>query len=96
MWHSFQRPHQSCMCSSLAPGENVFVQNLITELPSHIDVETSNVFDKFLGAAIGDKNQIKGSDARLFAVKLAIFAYQNHSEKKISVYIYFVEIISIC
>ena len=88
MWHSFQRPRQSCMCicswSSLAPGENVFVQNLITELPSHIDVETSKDFEKFSGAAIWDKKQIKGSDAQLFAVKLAIFAYQNHSEKKIS------------
>ena len=91
----------------IPPGEPLhditnIVQNLITELPSHIDdVETSKDFEKFSGAAIGDKNQIKGSDARLFAVKLAMFAYQKHSEKKISedilhLCIFLVEIISIC
>lgn len=89
------------------PGEPLHditnvVQNLITELPYHIsNPDTLKDFEKFSTATIGDKNQIKGSDARLFAVKLAMFAHLKFSEKKISKDIYdlctsLVEIISIC
>lgn len=70
------------------PGEPLHditnvVQNLITELPYHIsNPDTLKDFEKFSTATIGDKNQIKGSDARLFAVKLAMFAHLKFSEKK--------------
>lgn len=91
----------------MPPGEPLHditnvVQNLITELPYHINnPDTLKDFEKFSTATIGDKNQIKGSDARLFAVNLAMFAHLKFSEKKISKDIYdlctsLVEIISIC
>lgn len=70
------------------PGEPLHditnvVQNLITELPYHINnPDTLKDFEKFSTATIGDKNQIKGSDARLFAVNLAMFAHLKFSEKK--------------
>lgn len=64
------------------------VQNLITELPYHIsNPDTLNYFEKFSIATIGDKKQQKGSDARLFAVKLALFPHLKFM-KKISGNIY--------
>ena len=43
--------------NKIPPGEPLYditniVQNLITELPSHIDVETSKDFEKFSGARV--------------------------------------------
>ena len=78
------------------------VQNLITELPVHIEnKQTQAEFEKFSSVTVGDKNQLKGSDARLFAVKLAKFASQKFAEKKIAPEILqlctsLVDIISIC
>ena len=61
------------------------VQNLITELPLHIEDSRVRVeFERFSNATIGDKNQLKGSDARLFAIKLAKFVYKKYSENVIS------------
>ncbi|CAC5405297.1 unnamed protein product [Mytilus coruscus] len=56
-------------CEPLHDITNV-VQNLLTELPCHLDqalVQTE--YHKCFEITIGDKNQIKGSDARLYAVK---------------------------
>lgn len=88
-------------CEPLHDLTNI-VQNLITELPSHIkDKVVENEFQKFANATIGDKNQLKGSDARLFAVKLTKFAHQKFTANSISKDIFLlcnslVEIISIC
>jgi hypothetical protein len=88
-------------CEPLHDITNV-VQNIITELPCHIEnLETQKEFEKFQTSTIGDKNQLKGSDARLFAVKLAMFVHLKFLDKKISKDIYdlcttLVEIISIC
>jgi hypothetical protein len=78
------------------------VQNLISELPSHIkDKRAQTEFEKFSESTIGDKNQLKGSDARLYAIKLAKFVSVQYSEKKIpkdlaTLCTALVEIISIC
>lgn len=70
-------------CEPLHDISNI-VQNLITELPPHIEDNKVQVdFEKFANATIGDKNQLKGSDARLFAVKLAKFAHQKFTENGI-------------
>lgn len=88
-------------CEPLHDLSNI-VQNLITELPTHIEDNKVQVdFEKFANATIGDKNQLKGSDARLFAVKLAKFAHQKFTENGISKEILLlctslVEMISIC
>ncbi|CAG2220767.1 unnamed protein product [Mytilus edulis] len=51
-----------------------FIQNIITELPSHIsDKKLQKELEEFSKHTIGDKNQIKGSDARLYLVKLSHF-----------------------
>ncbi|CAC5356745.1 unnamed protein product [Mytilus coruscus] len=51
------------------------VQNVITELPNHIkDPAVQKQFQHFTATTIGNKNQLKGSDARMFAVKLTKFA----------------------
>lgn len=56
-------------CEPLHDISNV-VQNLITELPSHIEnKKAQQEFEKFSEVTIGDKKQLKGSDARLYAVK---------------------------
>lgn len=88
-------------CEPLHDISNV-VQNLITELPSHIEnKKAQQEFEKFSEVTIGDKNQLKGSDARLYAVKLAKFVSTQHLEGKIPKDIVnmctsLVEIISIC
>uniref|UniRef100_A0A8W8L0T5 Uncharacterized protein n=1 Tax=Magallana gigas TaxID=29159 RepID=A0A8W8L0T5_MAGGI len=88
-------------CEPLHDLSNI-VQNLITELPTHIEDNKVQVdFEKFANATIGDKNQLKGSDARLFAVKLAKFAHQKFTENGIPKEILLlctslVEMISIC
>ena len=88
-------------CEPLHDITNV-VQNLITELPAHIEnKKAQQEFEKFSELTIGDKNQLKGSDARLYAIKLVKFVSSQYSEGKISKDIVdmctsFVEIISIC
>lgn len=58
---------------------------MITELPCHIqDLSTQKEFEKFATSTIGYKNQLKGSDARLFAVKLAMFTHLQFLDKRIS------------
>ncbi|VDI40242.1 Hypothetical predicted protein [Mytilus galloprovincialis] len=48
-----------------------FIQNIITELPSHIsDKKLQKELEEFSKHTIGDKNQIKGSDARLYLVEI--------------------------
>jgi hypothetical protein len=61
------------------------IQHLIEELPYHIEnLEARRDLEKFASNTIGEKNQIKGSDARLYAVKLAMFITTKHDEGKIS------------
>jgi hypothetical protein len=58
-------------CEPLHDITNV-VQNLLTELPHHIPSSSlQKEYQTFCELLIGDKNQIKGSDARLYAIKLA-------------------------
>lgn len=58
-------------CEPLHDISNV-VQNLITELPSHIEnKKAQQEFEKFSEVTFGDKSQLKRSDARQYAVKLA-------------------------
>lgn len=76
------------------------VQNLIVELPCHLQ-DAQKDYDILRETTIGDKNQIKGSDARLFAIKLAKFTEQKHAEGKVHRDVLdmvncLVEIISIC
>ncbi|VDH92251.1 Hypothetical predicted protein, partial [Mytilus galloprovincialis] len=60
------------------------VKNLIEELPSHIeDKKIKSEYETFSKDTIGDRNQIKGSDARLFAVKLAKFTLIKKNEGKL-------------
>ena len=61
------------------------VQNVITELPYHVeDKKVKSELEKFCSNTIGDKNQIKGSDARLFAIKLAKFIGNLQQENRVS------------
>lgn len=69
-------------CEPLHDITNI-VQNIITELPFHVLKEIQKEFEIFSSTTIGDKNQIKGSDARLFAVKLAKFIQTNYDASKI-------------
>lgn len=84
----------------MPPGELLHdiinaVQNQFTELPYHIsNPDTLNDFEKFSIATIGDKNQQKGSDARLFAVKLPMFAHLKFMEKNKWTYLRPLHIIS--
>jgi predicted house-cleaning noncanonical NTP pyrophosphatase (MazG superfamily) len=60
-------------CEPLHDITNI-IQHLIEELPYHIEnLEARRDLEKFASNTIGEKNQIKGSDARLYAVKLAMF-----------------------
>ncbi|VDI34882.1 Hypothetical predicted protein [Mytilus galloprovincialis] len=70
-------------CEPLHDLTNV-IQNVITELPCHIsDSSVQKLFSNFSNSTIGDKNQIKGSDARLFLVKLAQFTSDLHGNGKL-------------
>lgn len=69
-------------CEPLHDITNI-VQNIITELPFHVPKEIQKEFEIFSSTTIGDKNQIKGSDARLFAVKLAKFIKTNYDASRI-------------
>lgn len=61
------------------------VKNLIEELPSHLENKTVRTdYEKFSADTIGDRNQVKGSDARLFAIKLVKFTINKKNEGKVS------------
>jgi hypothetical protein len=71
-------------CEPLHDITNI-IQHLIEELPYHIEnLEARQDLEKFASNTIGEKNQIKGSDARLYAVILAMFITTKHDEGKIS------------
>ena len=59
------------------------VQNLIAELPCHL-IQAQKDYETLRDTTIGDKNQIKGSDARLYAIKLAKFTQQKLEEGKVT------------
>lgn len=69
-------------CEPLHDITNI-VQNITTELPFHVPKKIQKEFEIFLSTTIADKNQFKGSDARLFAVKLAKFIKTNYDASKI-------------
>uniref|UniRef100_K1PE89 DUF7869 domain-containing protein n=1 Tax=Magallana gigas TaxID=29159 RepID=K1PE89_MAGGI len=62
----------------------LIIQNLIQELPHHVGENNKQDFLSFSDTTIGNKNQIKGSDARLYVVKLAKFSIQKYEEGKIT------------
>lgn len=87
-------------CEPLHDLTNV-IQNLIQELPHHVPDDTKQEFQAFSETTIGQKNQIKGSDARLYAVKLAKFTSQKFEEGKVEENILdlvnaLVDIITVC
>jgi hypothetical protein len=88
-------------CEPLHDITNI-VQNIITELPNHVDTKSiQKEFEDFYQGTIGDKNQIKGSDARLYAVKLAKFTETKFLHNQVSKNILdlvtsLVEVIKIC
>lgn len=87
-------------CEPLHDLTNV-IQNLIQELPHHVGDNNKQEFRSFSNATIGNKNQLKGSDARLYAVELAKFTLQKLEEGKVEETIpnlanSLVEIITIC
>ena len=70
-------------CEPLHDLSNV-IQNIITELPMQVPENLRREFEAFSNSTIGDKKQIKGSDARLYAIKLSKFIAMKHREGKIS------------
>lgn len=87
-------------CEPLHDLTNV-TQNLIQELPHHVPDESKQEFLAFSETTIGQKNQLKGSDARLYAVKLAKFTSQKYEEEKVDKNILdlvnaLVDIITVC
>lgn len=78
-------------CEPLHDITNV-VQNLLTELPHHIESEdVKKLYTNFCNLLIGEKNQIKGSDARLFAIKLALFTRTRYELGQVNA-----DILTIC
>ncbi|VDI28834.1 Hypothetical predicted protein [Mytilus galloprovincialis] len=77
-------PSYEILCTEPLHDLTNVIQNIIAELPYHIqDKEAQKEFQNFSQTTIGDKNQVKGSDARLYLVKLAKFAANLHEQKKI-------------
>lgn len=76
------------------------VQYVISELANHIDYKTAKQeYDAFCQTTKGDKNQLKGSDARLYAIKLTKFTQylQGRVAKQIlDLVTSLVEMIKIC
>ena len=102
--HGIQRPPAflctdaqipSMSCYEIPPCEQLYnltnlIQNLITELPLHIENKQMQAeFEKYSSVTVGDKNQLKGSDASLFVVKLAKFTCRggNHFRNPSAVYL---------
>lgn len=76
--------YEIMQCEPLHDITNV-VQNVLTELPHHVeDPETKLALEKFTTKAIGDKNQLKGSDARCIAIKLEKLVHSLFLDDKIS------------
>ncbi len=104
-----QQPPKSINCSkyeviACKPLHDItnMVQHIILELPHHItNDETKRQLLQFTRISVADKNQIKGSDARMYAVDLACLIQNLHKENKINTDILnlcnsLVEIINIC
>ncbi|CAC5375195.1 unnamed protein product [Mytilus coruscus] len=71
-------------CEPLHDISNV-IQNIIQELSHHVKQNSTKLeLEKFCNNTIGDKNQIKGSDARLYAIKLSKFIENLQLDGKIS------------
>ncbi|CAC5356825.1 unnamed protein product [Mytilus coruscus] len=71
-------------CEPLHDISNI-VQNIIQELPHHVKQNSTKLeLEKFCNNTIGDKNQIKGSDARLYAMKLSKFIENLQLDGKMS------------
>ena len=67
------RSYEILGCEPMHDISNV-IQNIITELPYHTDDQSvRKEFLQFSASTIGEKNQIKGSDARLYLVKFSKF-----------------------
>ena len=70
-------------CEPLHDITNV-VLNLVTELPYHVDTKVKCDFEKFAKETVSDKTQLKGSDARLYIIKLNMFVHKMLENKKVS------------
>ena len=70
-------------CEPLHDITNV-VLNLVTELPYHVDTKVKCDFEKFAKKTVSDKTQLKGSDARLYIIKLNMFVHKMLENKKVS------------
>ncbi|XP_062602067.1 uncharacterized protein LOC134263700, partial [Saccostrea cucullata] len=76
--------YEVLMCEPLHDISNM-VTNLIAELPYHLSNKSmQKEYEIFSNTTIGDRNQIRGSDARLYAIKLTKFTQTKHSEGKVS------------
>ena len=88
-------------CEPLHDITNI-VEHIIVELPCHIkETDVQKQFEQFSESTVAEKNQLKGSDARLYAVKLAKFVQNLHKENKLNENVLklcnsLVEIINIC
>lgn len=70
-------------CEPLHDIVNV-IHHIIEELPFVISQpETKKELEKFAETTIKEKNEIKGSDARMFAIQLATFVTMKYHEGKI-------------
>ena len=73
-------------CEPLHGITNV-VQNINNELPSHIDnkeIKKKKKYEQFCSQTVGEKNQIKGSDARLYTVTLAKFTHTMFQDGRVN------------
>ena len=70
-------------CEPLHDITNV-VLNLVTELPYHVDTKVKCDFEKFAKETVSDKTQLKGSDARLYIIKLNMFVHKMLENNKVS------------
>ena len=70
-------------CEPLHALSNV-IQTIITELPLHVPENRRRELEAFSDSTIVDKKQVKGSVARLYAIKWSEFLAMKHREGKIS------------
>lgn len=93
--------YEIAACEPLHDITNV-VQNLIKELPIHFSEKSiQKEFEHFSSTTIGDKNQIRGADCRVFAIKVVKFVSTLFQSGKVSEEILdlctaLVEIIGLC
>jgi hypothetical protein len=65
----------------LADSLTGFSITCVTRSPHHMPSSSlQKEYQTFCELLIGDKNQIKGSDARLYAIKLAQFSQSKYEE----------------